>query len=98
MKTANQWLKDRLDGTFGDGIDLDGRKYTAAEWDKRHIEMYKAIQLDAMREGMLRAIALAPTLRQLANNHGDVSEQHIGVLDYKDCIKTAASQLSIENL
>ena len=55
MKTAYQWLKDRLDGTFGDGIDLDGHIYTAAEWDKRHIEMYKAIQLDAMKEGARRA-------------------------------------------
>ena len=55
MKTANQWLKDRLDGKFGDGIDLDGRIYTAAEWDKRHIKMYQAIQLDAMREGARRA-------------------------------------------
>lgn len=98
MKTANQWLKDRLDGTFGDGIDLDGRIYTAAEWDKHHLEMYKAIQLDAMREGALRAAALAPTNEQLSDNHGDTEEQRIGVIDFKDRILTAARNWTTKDL
>jgi len=53
MKTAEEWLKERLEGKHGEPV-----VYTMEEWNKIHIDLYKKIQLDAWKQGIQEAINL----------------------------------------
>lgn len=59
---------------------------------------FQQIQLDAMKEGAIRAALMAPNKEELKRNHGDAEEQRIGVIDFKDRILTAAKNWTEKDL